>query len=239
MLATRNVHATAQAMKTLLAAAALVVFVTQGRAGTFSFTNSSPVSINDIGNPPTLGSLYPSTISVSGLDFQTITHLSITLDGLSHTFPSDLDIVLAGPGGQLSMLMSEVGGNSRIPVSNLTLTLDDLAANSLPFDSALTSGTFKPTRQFPTLSFEFPGPAPAGSASAPASLSGFNGTDPNGTWSLFVVDESSPDSGSISRGWSMEVTTVPEPGGFQFAVLAVGCAAAIRKWRRNSKRSTT
>ena len=239
MLATWNVDAMARAMKTSLAAAALILFAAQGRAGTFTFSNSNPIAINDVGNPPTLGSSYPSSISISGLDFQTISHLSITLDGLSHTFPSDLDIILAGPGGQLSMLMSEVGGNTRLPVTDLTLTLDDLAANSLPINSALTSGTFQPTRQFPTLSFEFPSPAPAGSSSAPSSLSVFNGTDPNGTWNLFVVDESSPDSGTISRGWSMEVTTVPEPGSFQFAALAVGCVVAIRKWRRNSKRSTT
>lgn len=239
MSATLNNRNTACATKTLLAAAALLAFAAQGRADTYSFSNTNAISINDTGNPPTLGSLYPSSISINGLDFQTISHLSITLDGLSHTFPSDLDIILAGPRGQLSMLMSEVGGNSRLPVSDLTLTLDDLAANSLPFDSILTSGTFKPTRQFPTLSFEFPSPAPAGSSSAPASLSGFNGTDPNGTWSLFVVDESSPDSGTISRGWSMEVTTIPEPGNFEFAALAVGCLVAIRKWRSNSKRSTT
>jgi len=150
-----------------------------------------------------------------------------------------LDIVLAGPGGQLSILASEVGGDTKFPVSDLTLTLDDSAANSLPIDSALTSGTFKPTRQFPTLSFELPAPAPAGSSSAPASLSVFNGTDPNGTWNLFVVDESSPDSGTISRGWSMEVTTVPEPGNFQFAALAVGCVVAIRKWRRCNERNRT
>jgi hypothetical protein len=131
-----------------------------------------------------------------------------------------------------------VGGDSKFPVTDLTLTLDDLAANSLPIDSALTSGTFKPTRQFPTLGFQFPSPAPAGSSSAPAALSGFNGTDPNGTWNLFVVDESSPDSGTLARGWSMEITTVPEPGNFEFAALAVGCVAVIRMWRRRERNST-
>jgi subtilisin-like proprotein convertase family protein len=207
-----------------------------GIAGTFSFSNSAPIAVNDSGTPPTIGSLYPSSIFVSGLEGQTISHLSITLDGLSHTYPSDLDIVLAGPSGQLCMLMSEVGGNDRLPVSNLTITLDDLAANSLPIDSILTSGTFKPTRQFPTLSFELPSPAPAGSSSALSSLSLFNGTDPNGTWNLFVVDESTPDSGTISSGWSMEVTTIPEPGNFEFAALAVGCVVAVRMWRRQERK---
>jgi subtilisin-like proprotein convertase family protein len=236
-LAALDIHAVARAAVTMFVAAMTFGFAARGRADTFNFSNTNPIAVSDTGTPPITGSLYPSSISVSGLDFQTISHLSITLDGLTHSFPSDLDIVLAGPGGQLSMLMSEVGGDTKFPVSDLTLTLDDLAANSLPINSALSSGTFKPTRQFPTLSFQFPSPAPAGSSSAPAALSVFNGTDPNGTWNLFVVDESSPDSGTISRGWSMEVTTVPEPGNFEFAALAMGCMVAIRRWRRRERSS--
>jgi MYXO-CTERM domain-containing protein len=206
--------------------------VAQGLAQSFSFSNTTAIAINDSGTPPTTGSLYPSTISVTGLGGQSISHVTVTLYGLTHTYPSDLDILLAGPNGQVSMLMSEVGGNTRFPISDLTLTLDDSAASSLPLDSTLLSGTFRPTRQFPTLSFDFPSPAPAGSSSAPATLSLFNGTDPNGNWSLFVVDESSPDSGTISGGWGMEITTVPEPGSLAMAALGLGCFAAIRIRRR-------
>jgi subtilisin-like proprotein convertase family protein len=237
IMAALNYRATARTAKTLFVVALLLACEASGWAGTFSFSNTTPIAINDTGNPPTVAGLYPSSISVSGLYFQSISHLSITLDGFSHTFPSDLDIILAGPSGQLSMLMSEVGGSTRLPVTDLTLTLDDLAANSLPIDSMLTSGTFKPTRQSPTLSFEFPSPAPSGSSSAPAALSVFNGTDPNGTWNLYVVDETSPDSGTISRGWTMEVTTIPEPGSFEFAALAVGCVVAIRMRRRHERKT--
>ena len=237
-LATLNIHAVARTTATLFVGALVLGFAVGGRADTYSFSNTSPIAVSDTGTPPITGSLYPSSISVGGLDFQSISHLSITLNGLTHSFPSDLDIVLAGPGGQLSMLMSEVGGDSKFPVSDLTLTLDDLGANSLPIDSALTSGTFKPTRQFPTLSFQFPSPAPAGSSSAPAALSVFNGTNPNGTWNLFVVDESSPDSGTISRGWTMDITTVPEPGNLEFAALAAGCVVLSRMRRRRERSST-
>ena len=203
-----------------------------GWAGTYSFFNTNSIPINDLGTPPTMAALYPSSITVDGLTGQTINHLSVTLYGFSHTFPSDVDIVLGGPSGELSMLMGEVGGSTKLPVSNLTLILDDSAANSLPLNSMLTSGTFKPTRGSATLSFEFPTPAPAGSSSALAALSVFNGTDPNGNWNLFVVDESSPDAGTISLGWSMQVTTVPEPGPFGFAAVALSCISIIRMWRR-------
>jgi len=218
--------------------ALLLLFVTQSWAGSYSFTNSSAISINDTGSPPTVADLYPSTISIAGVDSgETITHVSVTLYGLTHTYPSDLDIVLEGPDGQLSMLMSQVGGTAtKLPVSNLTLTLDDSAANSLPLDSALTPGTFKPTRLNPTLPFEFSSPAPAGSANAPATLSVFNGANPNGTWSLFVLDDSSPDSGSIPLGWSMSVETIPEPGTVGMAVVGLGCLAALR-FRRGNERN--
>jgi subtilisin-like proprotein convertase family protein len=225
--------ATGSRAKVGSAAAMLLVFVTQSWAGSYNFTNSSPITINDTGTPPTLADLYPSSITISGLDnSETITHLTVTLYGFSHTYPSDLDIVLAGPGGQLSMLMSQVGGVTKLPVSNLTLTLDDSALNSLPLDSVLTSGTFKPTRATPTLPFEFPNPAPAGSANAPATLSQFNGTNPNGTWSLYVLDDSSPDSGSIPFGWSMEVQTIPEPGSVGLALVGLGCLAVLQR-RKN------
>ncbi len=44
--------------------------------------------------------------------------------------------------------------------SNVTLTFDDAAANSLPNNAQIVSGTFKPTNS--GVSDTFPAPAPAG-----------------------------------------------------------------------------
>src|SRR5438093_653114 len=52
-----------------------------------------------------------------------------------------------------------------------------------------------------------PGPAPLGTYAT--SLSAFNGSDPNGTWLLYVVD-----AGSITGGWSLTLAwevSVPPP----------------------------
>ena len=211
------------------AAVALLLTVCASQSGTFSFSNTDPIVINDIGNPPTPASPYASAIEVTGLEGQVITHVSVTLNGFSHTFPSDVNILLVGPSGQMSTLMSEVGGNTRLPVSDLTLTLDSSAASWLPIDSELFSGVFKPTRQFPSLPFEFPAPAPAGSSSALADLSVFEGTAPDGAWRLFVLDESTPDSGFISSGWTLNLATpVPEPSTAALLMCAIGTLAFFR-----------
>jgi hypothetical protein len=41
------------------------------------------------------------------------------------------------------------------------------------------------------------------------SLSSLNGQDPNGTWSLYVADDTGGDDGFIAGGWSIEITTAP------------------------------
>src|SRR5690606_18618161 len=59
----------------------------------------------------------------------------------------------------------------------------------------------------------FPSPAPPNTADDPyvTSLDVFNGTDPNGEWHLFVIDDASGDSGSIAGGWSLEIITNEAP----------------------------
>ena len=53
---------------------------------------------------------YPSTLTVAGVTGQ-VTNLRVRLDGMSHTYPSDLDIFLMAPDGSVCALMSDVGGS--------------------------------------------------------------------------------------------------------------------------------
>ncbi len=186
----------------------LAIAVCSARGDTFNFSNTNSVTISTDANPPTVATPYPSTIAVSGLDGEVITNLTVTLNGFTHPFPSDVSIILAGPQGQMAMLMSDVGGAVEgFPVTNLTLVLDDSSGYPLPVNDSLFSGTFHPTSGSFPLFFDFPPPAPAGNSNAPAALSIFDGTDPDGNWNLFVVDDfEEVTNGYISGGWSMAVS---------------------------------
>ena len=149
---------------------------------------------------------YPSTIRVSDVQ-GVITDVDVTLAGFSHEFPNDLDVLLVGPGGQSVILAEGVGGVD--PVEDVTITFDDdgvpLTAEQAPSDET----TFRPSSNAGDgFGFNGPGavpPAPYGSA-----LGVFDGTDPNGTWSLFVFDDGPDDAGQIAGGWSLELELAGE-----------------------------
>jgi subtilisin-like proprotein convertase family protein len=160
------------------------------------FSNPATISIPDSGT----ATPYPSTIAVSGLT-DTVIDVDVTLKGVTHTWPDDIDVLLVSPGGQKSILMSDCGGSS--PVSGINLTFNDEAASSLPDESTLTTGSWKPTDAGFTETFT--APAPAGPYTA--NLGNFDGVSGNGTWSLYVMDDASGDFGSISSGWELNITT--------------------------------
>ena len=146
---------------------------------------------------------YPSTIDVTGLPTP-ITDLDVTLSGLSHDRARDVDILLEGPGGQQATLVSDVGGTT---VFDATLTLDgDSGPNLSNFTNS--TGTYRPTN-LDTVADPYASPAPT--STGDTDLSVFDGTSPNGTWRLFVLDDD--DAGEFTGsldGWSLRITT-PDP----------------------------
>jgi len=161
-----------------------------------SIANNTAISI-----PDGIASVYPSTITAAGFNGE-LSRLTVTLNGLTHTFPDDLDILLVAPNGQSVMLMSDAGGG--LPgMTARTVVFDDLAPTSL-LDATppLHTARYKPTNI--TSGDVLPGPAPAG---APlTTLAGLYGTNPNGTWQLFVYDDGTGDVGSLT-GWSLQIGT--------------------------------
>jgi subtilisin-like proprotein convertase family protein len=172
--------------------------------GTAIFGNPSTITIPLVG-PATN---YPATITVAGVA-GTITNLTVTLHDMSHTYPGDVDMLLVGPTGQGVVLFSMVAVGV-FPMSDVTFSLSDDAYYPLPCCSDLPAGTYKPTdnaADHTNAPHIFPAPAPP--APFATTLGAFNGSCPNGTWSLYVLDTQYPDGGEITGGWSMAITTVP------------------------------
>jgi subtilisin-like proprotein convertase family protein len=173
------------------------------------FTNSERIAIltsADVGAPVRAAKPYPSKITVSGFNQASIRDVNLKLRGFGHTFPDDVGVLLVGPQGQTALVMSDLGGSSDVS-GTTTLTLDDEAANFLPDRAQITAGTFKPTQGTTTpgedgelVPANFPSPAPSGPYGP--SLSVFDGTDPKGTWKLFVLDDSAGDAGRFGA-WTL------------------------------------
>jgi subtilisin-like proprotein convertase family protein len=177
-----------------------------------TFTNSTAIVIGT--GAANNGQPYPSAIAVAGLTGN-VTSVKVTLNNFSHTFVSDVGIVLVAPGGQALLLQDGAGGEDEI--ANLTYSLADAGATHLP-ETAWAPGTYKPTTYFEGDSFPAPGPGTAYNNPPGVGTSTFastyNGTNPNGTWNLFVRDFSNLDGGTIAGGWTLEITTsggVPVP----------------------------
>jgi subtilisin-like proprotein convertase family protein len=81
-------------------------------------STGGPINIPASGN----GVPYPSTITTSGLPANARV-LSVTLNGVTHQFPSDIDIMLQSPNGTNVILMSDVGG--AVDITNANYTFQD------------------------------------------------------------------------------------------------------------------
>jgi subtilisin-like proprotein convertase family protein len=187
------------------------------QAATLSSSNSTQIKIADSLFPdPGLADAYPSHVNVQNLGGN-VTDANLKLSGYTHTFPDDVGVLLVGPQGQKALLMSDVGGDHTGTISDVNLTLDDEATNPLPDNSQINSGSYEPTRGTITSTggdcaapANFPSPGPAGPY-AP-NLSAFDGTDPNGIWDLYLIDDCQGDEGQFTGGWSLDITTdAPDP----------------------------
>jgi hypothetical protein len=148
-----------------------------------TFTSGEAVEIPAPGADLEIGPAnpFPVTIVVGHFKKAKISDLNLTLRGFTHTFPADLDVLLAAPDGRTALLMGDVGREpDESAVTNITLTLDDEAASALPTVDTLSSGSFQPFVNGDPGLLDFPAPAPVPSGSV--GLSTFDGSNPNGEW---------------------------------------------------------
>ena len=196
-------------------------------ADSISETNASVIEWGVIGTSAVTSgapTLFPSEITIAGAS-GAILDVNVTLNDGVHSWISDLEITLVSPAGTAIRLLDLVGtGNSDDLAGDLTF--DDQAAGMLPGTTGAGftgSGTFMPTD---LEGIDASGVAPTVPG---AGLSLLNGEDANGTWSLYVFDEFTGDTGAINGGWTLNIETVPTPA--SAALLGLGGLAAARRRR--------
>lgn len=146
---------------------------------------------------------YPATRTVSGVAGG-ITDLNVSIDGIFHQRPDDLDLLLVGPRGQKVILMSDACGS--FDVNAYGWEWNDEAPALMPDGDATDRCG---TRSHRPADFEpgesLPAPAPGGPYST--SLSTFDFTNPNGEWKLFVQDDSVDETGFFTNRFQLQITT--------------------------------
>jgi subtilisin-like proprotein convertase family protein len=184
-----------------LAASMAVVFSSSpAQAAVFTPSTPGPFSIPD--NSSIDGNVTLN--NAAGL----VTDVNVKFNDLGSTFGDDLDIELVGPTGVAVMLMSDTCGD--VDFEDIDLTFDDEASTSLQDSSVpvCAGGTFKPTN--------FGAGDPMPTATPSASLSVFDGTNPNGTWQLRMVDDTVADVSDMEGGYQLTIVTAP------FSILIPG-----------------
>jgi Ca2+-binding RTX toxin-like protein len=180
----------------------LASLVLAPEAGASLFTNIAPITVpgcaqNDC-TTSGHGDPFPSTIHVDGLP--PVARVRVTVRGIDHTAPDDIDAQLVGPGGERVLFMSDACAGS--PLSAVSLMFED-GHPTLPASGACAPAVYSPTNYGTPDPFEPPAPpAPYG-----ASFSDFTGKSSNGDWKLFARDDLSGGGGvgEINGGWRLEL----------------------------------
>jgi subtilisin-like proprotein convertase family protein len=186
------------------------------------------------GNPSGLANTQNLNFS-SIPNFSSIVDLTVTLN-ISGGFNGDYYAYLVNDTGGFAVLLNRVGRTSSNPVgfsdSGFSITLSDASPNNIhnyqsvsnPNGGMLT-GTWAPDGRTADPSVVLD------TSPVNTSLSGFNGTNPNGQWTLFLADMDYGEQGTL-QNWSLTVTAVPEPSSVALAVLGLGICLGVRRFVR-------
>ncbi len=155
-------------------------------------TVSSSASFMDSpGSAITTGAPVAAMINVTTADTYT---WDIDLNvNITHTFASDLDITLTSPAGTTVTVTTDNGGGS-----------DDVFAGTLFDDDAVDVSP-----QNIATDFTYTNLVAATPLGIEAALAAFVGEDPNGMWTLDIVDDAGGDDG-VLVSWSLDVTTLDQ-----------------------------
>ena len=185
----------------------------------FTFTVNQAVPVANANGLMTVGSVAQMPAAISDV--------TVSLD-LAGGFNGNLYAYLTGPNGGFAVLLNRVGVSNSASAfgysdAGFNITLSDTAANgdihyyqnTLNPGGAQLTGTWMPDgRNIDPMS----SPSAFLTASQSALLSSFDGTNPNGTWTLFVADLAAGSQPTLVN-WGLDITTVPEPAYWSIGLL--------------------
>lgn len=146
---------------------------------------------------------YPLTRTADETD-RVIKDLDVKLTGVWHQRPDDLDILLVGPRGQSTVLMSDACGSK--PAIGADWTWDDEAGAEMPVSGGCRDGAHRPTDY--ALGEGWPSPAPLPAYGT--DLGSFDGSDPSGQWRMFVLDDETDGWGFFTNRFALKAETRPK-----------------------------
>lgn len=171
-----------------------------------------------------------------------ISNVTVSLN-LTGGYNGDLYAFLSGPNGGFAVLLNRVGVSNSASAfgysdAGFNATFSDSAVNGdvhlyqdLGTPGGPLIGSWQPDgRNLDPLS----SPSLFLSAGRTATLSSFQNFDANGTWTLFLADLSSGGQSTLVN-WSLDITTVPEPG--VWALTGLGLIWLLGKGRFAARKS--
>ena len=169
------------------------------------------VIYNSTDVPKGLCDLCTVTSTLTVPDSSTITDVNVIIGSLTHTWDGDLELRLISPGAAVTVVLVNNRGSGGENFINTTL--DDFAATAIGSGSAPFTGSFRPEE----------------------ALSALNGLSSGGVWTLWIQDQDTLDTGTLTS-WSLDISStaaegVPEPGTSLLAGLGLTAAALLRKMR--------
>src|SRR5436190_4578946 len=184
-----------------------------------TFSNPAPIApadrvSNDAGTQPGLPSNYPSVIQVGPADTYEVPNTCI-VSGVAVSFaissnrPDDLDLLLVGPNGVRTLIISDAGGSGQIVHNEYLFQWGEPA---FPDETVPPVGYYFQAN-YPGLATPEPGgmdnfPGVSGLANYPV-VHLYNLTNGTGvgTWQLYVVDDETGNLSSLPNGWTIRLLT--------------------------------
>lgn len=187
----------------------------------------SNITVSGIPFPSVNG--YKYSVKLLGITHTFVEDVDMLLVGPGTVPPNSLPprmVIWSDVGGStgttgvsnISVVLNDVATPTLPTTTNFTITSATCPVATV---ETITACHFKPTADTPAEgNTNYPAPAPCGDLTgcgstvqaAPSGAATLNGTfnngalyNPNGTWSLYIIDDLSGDGGSMANGWGITV----------------------------------